>query len=170
MAMFKGLQAALPPVRSTHPPIPELLLDCIPGTYYDKAYGDMVIYRVHAASAAHLPNACMEVVQADPTLFADASTVPTFVAYFPKYWSTHLVFTHRSDSTFTVRPRTIYPETGAIMVATMPSFDAVFTVDGMAWTRGVWEAGVGAKPRAFERSDPRGSAEVWFERTLSLNS
>lgn len=167
--MFKGLQAALPPARPTNPPVPERLLGSIPGTFHDMAYGDMVIYRVHTASAVHLPNACTEVVQADPTLFATASTVPTFVAYFPKYWSTHLIFTHRTDTTFTVHPRTVYPETGAIMVATMPSFDAVFIVDGMAWTRGAWEAGVGVEPRVLERRDPRGSTEVWFEKMSSRN-
>jgi hypothetical protein len=50
------------------------------------------------------------------------------------------------------------------MVAAMPSFDAVFSVEGMTFARGAWEAGAGVKPREWKEDKLKESAEVWFDK------
>jgi hypothetical protein len=144
--------------------MPDIPCECIAGTYVDKAYGEIVIYPVNQANIPRLPQACQELVEAEPSLFAEAATIPTLIAHFPKFRSTHLVFTHRTGSTFTVHSRTTSAETGVTTISTMPSYDAVFTADGMALTRGAWQAGVGVEPRELREDDMRGSAEVWFDK------
>ena len=162
--IFKGLKAALPPVRPTNPLELSIPLERIPGTYVDKAYGEMIIYAVDQSSNTRLPQSCQQVVESDPSLFADSSTVPTFISHFPKFWSTHLVFKHRTGSTFTVHSRTVYSETGATMVAAMPWFDAVFSTEGMTFARGAWEAGAGVEPRKLKEDKLKESAEIWFDK------
>lgn len=158
--IFKDLKAALPPIRPTDPPMPDIPLDNIPGTYVDNAYGELVIYLVDQASNVGLPQSCRAVVEADPSLFEDSATVPTFIADFPKFWSTHLIFKHRTGSTFTVHSRTIYRETGVTTVSAMPSYDAVFTAEGMALTSGAWEPGAAVEQRELQEDYLKESAEV----------
>lgn len=105
--------------------------------------------------------ACRQTLAGNP--FHIKTDVPSFVAYFPKFWSDYLLFTHRNGSTFTVETSATYAETNVTLASPFESYDAVFNGEGMAWTRNAWGAGPGVEKNSLEKALKEG-AEVWFEK------
>lgn len=161
--MINGLVKSLPPSRPANASMPDIPLDSIPGTYVDEAYGELVICPV-STSSNQTTDACRDTIDTNPFSFAESTTVPTFIAHFPKFWSTHLAFTHYNGSTFTVHSRALYPETNASIVSPFESFDAVFNAEGMAFTRNAWGAGPGVEPSDVGEGGLKERAEVWFDK------
>jgi hypothetical protein len=149
------LRASLPPLRPTDA-IVDIDLDSIPGTYSDAAYGQMSICALHDKSAA-----CSKTLAGNP--FAIQNEVPSFVAYFPKFWLDYLLFTHRNGSTFAVTPSGTYAAMNVTVVAPFETYDAVFDGNGMAWTRGAWGIAPGVQDRSLANGLKEGG-EVWFEK------
>jgi hypothetical protein len=108
---------------------------------------------------------CRETLAGNP--FPIQSDVPSFVAYFPKFWFDYLLFTHRNGSTFTVTMSSTYAERNVTVPSTLGWHDAVFDGKGMAWTKGAWGAGPGVEERSLANGLKEGAkegAEVWFEK------
>lgn len=158
--MFNGLARSLPPKRPDDAAVPDVPLDTIPGTYTDPAYGEMVICSV--TPTASQPSTGAETLAENPSHSLNAS-IPTYIAHFPKFWSSHLLFEHHNASTFLVRPRAFYPETKEGVVAQFEWFMAHFGEGGMAWGGNAWGAGPGVEERSVE-SGLKKNAEVWFEK------
>ena len=148
--MIGKLRKSLPPSRPGNATV-DVDLSSIPGTYTDAAYGEMTICALDEKIQA-----CTTTLAGNP-FPAQPADIPTFIAYFPKFWSDYLLFTHRNGSTFTVTQSATYTETNVTVPSPFESFDAVFHREGMAWTRGAWGAGPGVEDQ---------SIEVWFEKKL----
>jgi hypothetical protein len=104
---------------------------------------------------------CRQTLARNP--FPIDPNVPSFVAYFPKFWYDYLLFSHRNGSTFTVTFSATYAETNATVDYPFESHDATFNGQGMAWTRGAWGAGPGVEETSVVNGLKEG-AEVWFEK------
>lgn len=158
--MINGLAKSLPPTRPDNAAVPDVPLDTIPGTYSDPAYGEMVICSV--TPTASQPPTCPETLADNPFPSINAS-IPTYIAHFPKFWSSHLLFEHHNASTFLVRPRAYYPETKEGVTAQFEWFMAYFGEGGMAFSGNAWGVGPGVDPRSVE-GGLRENAEVWFDK------
>lgn len=144
-----------PPPRPTNATI-GIDLKSVPGSYSDAAYGQMIICALDDKT-----DACRQTLAGNS--FTIHPDVPSFVAYFPKFWYDYLLFTHRNGSTFTVEMSVTYAETNVTLASPFPSFDATFDGEGMAWTRGIWGAGPGVEEASLANGLKEG-AEVWFEK------
>lgn len=154
--MIEKLQKSLPPLRPANATI-DIDLASIPGTYTDPAYGKVTICDLHGKSST-----CRKTLAGNPFPTQPAN-VPTFIAYFPEFWSDYLLFSHRNGSTFTVTASATYAETNVTVTSPHESFDAVFDGEGMAWTRGAWGAGAGVEEKSLANGLEEG-AEVWFKK------
>jgi hypothetical protein len=160
--MINGLARSLPPTRPEDAALPEVPLDSIPGTYTDPAYGNLVICPVSAN--AKQSSICAETVANNPFVGQVNTSGPTYLAAFPKFWSSHLLFTHHNGSLFTVRSSAHYPETGENVVAQFEWFQAVFAEGGVGFVGNAWGAGPGVEERDWRGGDLRERAEVWFAK------
>jgi hypothetical protein len=153
--IIEKLQSSLPPSRPANATI-DIDLDTIPGTYSDVAYGQLTICALDDKT-----DVCSKTLSGNP--FPMNTDIPSFVAYFPKFWSDYLLFSHRNGSTFTVETSATYAETNVTLASPFESYDAVFNGQGMAWTRNAWGAGPGVEGRSLASGSKEG-AEVWFEK------
>lgn len=159
---IQRLAKSLPPTRPEDATLPDLPLDSIPGTYTDPAYGELVICSV--TPATNQPYSCTETLAGNPFTGQSNTTGPTYLAAFPKFWSSHLLFTHYNGSLFTVRSSAHYPETGQDVVAQFEWFQAVFAEEGVAFVGGAWGAGPGVEERDWRSGKLEDVAEVWFAK------
>lgn len=165
----KTLQNALSPTRPVNASPPEIPLAIIPGTYRDKAYGEIVICAlptsVNFTGGPPAESAvCRDTIAHNPFPTADP-TIPTFIARFDKVASNYLLFTHHNGSVFIVTPSTFYPERNETTISQFNSYDAVFTEDGMAFMGNAWGAGPGVEGKDPMVIGVEGAAEVWFARS-----
>ncbi|KAJ9091787.1 hypothetical protein QFC21_007090 [Naganishia friedmannii] len=172
-----ALQGGLPPTRPENATMPEIPLADIPGTYFDKAYGTIVLCSLPGTlpekdAAMYTSEECKDTLANNPFHSRHQSketslAVPTYIAKYEKFWANYLEFAHRNGSTFTVTMSAYYPETNLTMPALpdFPTFDVVFAEGGMAVFGNMWGAGAGVPSRTpGEGAGLKESAEVWFEK------
>lgn len=93
-----------------------------------------------------------------------------FIAANSAWYTTHFVFTHVDGPFYDVMP--VYVPAGppiqeplAFSTWTGRRFKAFLASDGLAVYGNFWRQGAMVEERHFNINDPKGSCEVWYERS-----
>lgn len=154
--------------RPDNATVPDVPLEGIPGTYFDQAYGEMIVCALPSCfdrnNDANARSAtCRDTIATNPFPRVDPA-IPDFIARVNKLAYDYLLFTHHNGSVFTVTPATTYPERNETIVSQFDSFEAVFTREGMTFMGNAWGAGPGVQGWDPEAVGVEDAAEVWFQK------
>lgn len=170
------LAPAVRPVPCLKVPLDCRRLEKIQGTYYDKAYGKIVVCAVPATMPDGFRVTQSLAAVHEDTLASNPFTIdsskdnprPTYIARLPKHWSNYLLFKHVDGSTFIVTQNSWFPEYDVPATTVCAPFRASFTEDGMGWSGNVWGSWPEVDGSSRLTGDIKVDAEVWFDKIEEL--
>lgn len=170
---MKSFEERIVPTAEPDAPLPSIPLEGIQGTYFDAAYGKVVVCAVDSTMpknyrrSGRVPAGCEDILAGSPFEIASITSGiirPTFVGRLDREWVNYLMFEHLHGSVFTVTPSSFYPDFNVSTTTPFGYFKATFTEKGMAWGGNAW----GSWPVVEDSSRLKGNvehdAEVWFDK------
>ncbi|KAK7058457.1 hypothetical protein VNI00_002091 [Paramarasmius palmivorus] len=159
--------------RPTNPSSPVLPFEQLAGVYRNLGYGDISL--CFANSDAKQSASCRKLLKELPTVLPGAlnDTVPTLVAQWERFWSSHVKLEHFDGALFNLTTFESQPtddDSDPCWTVKPTAVDGIITAEfavdddgnvGFGVTGGIWGAGPGVEGPGGDNAQQR--AEVWFE-------